>query len=331
MRCASPASSSACNYYILLRGGLQREKGVKKTGAGRLSRLTRRGGYPNMEATLSTAMFIFTVPQGHCAIIEMFGKPISIRKSGLQFKIPVLQNLKNVSEKWGSLTNQSGVFIKLSEQVLDTNPRSCITKDNATMTADCVIRWRITDPIKAVYDVDNVHHSLIELVLNEMRSLIGGSKLDEILSARTDISEKIVLAAAATAARWGINITAVEIRELKTDDQTQEAMLKQMEAERVSRAIALEAHGKSEATLRLAEAEKQAAILKAQGASEALRLVTEAEAAYVQRIADIIGAEAAAKVLMNKQALEGYATISSNPADKVYLPNSVPAVLDLMK
>lgn len=276
-------------------------------------------------------MFIFSVPQGHCAIIEMFGKPTSVRNSGLQFHIPILQSLKKVSSKWGDRTNTNGVYIKLSEQVLDTQPRSCITKDNAMMTVDCVIRWRISDPIKAVYDIDNVHLSLIELVLNEMRSLIGGCKLDEILSSRSIISEKIVLAAAPTAARWGINVTAVEISELKTDDQTQEAMLKQMEAERISRAIALEAQGKSEATLRMAEADKQAAILKAEGISEALRLATEAEAAYVQRLAEIIGPDAAAKVLMNRQALEGYATITSNPADKVYLPNTVPAVVNLNK
>ena len=276
-------------------------------------------------------MFIFTVPQGHCAIVEMFGKPVSVRKSGLQFCIPIVQSLKDVSTAWGNLTNRGGVYIAQTEQLLDTNPRTCITKDNATMQVNCIIRWRITDPIRAVYEVQNLHQSLIELVLNELRSLIGGRNLDEILSSRSEISEKVSVVVANTASRWGLSITSIEIKELTTDNETREAMLRQMEAERVSRSIALKAEGESTAKVRIAESEKKAAILRAEGAAEAMRLAAEAEAEYLQRLTGIIGAEAAAKVLMNRQALEGYATISSNPASQVYLPNSVPAVIDLKK
>ena len=277
------------------------------------------------------SMFIFTVKQGHCAIVEMFGKPVAVKKSGLQFRVPFIQKLRDVSPAWGTLTNKDGYFIELTEQLLDTQPRSCITKDNATMQMNCIVRWRITDPIKAVYEVERLHQSLIELVLNEMRSLIGGRNLDEILSSRSEMSEMVTLAVSATVARWGIAITSIEIKELTTDSETREAMLRQMEAERISRSTALQAEGESTAKIRLAEAEKTAAILRAEGAAEALRLAAEAEADYVSRLAGIIGAEAAAKVLMNRQALEGYATISTNPASTVYLPNSVPAVVDLKR
>ena len=276
-------------------------------------------------------MFIFTVKQGHCAIVEMFGKPTAVKKSGLQFRIPLLQKLRDVSPAWGTQTNKDGYFIELTEQLLDTQPRSCITKDNATMQMNCVVRWRITDPIKAVYEVERLHQSLIELVLNEMRSLIGSRNLDEILSSRSEMSEKVTLAVSSTVSRWGIAITSIEIKELTTDTETREAMLRQMEAERISRSTALQAEGESTAKVRLAEAEKQAAILRAQGAAEAMRLAAEAETAYVEKLASVIGADAAAKVLMNRQALEGYATISSNPASTVSLPNSVPAVVDLKR
>lgn len=276
-------------------------------------------------------MFIFTVPQGHCAVVEMFGKPTAVKKSGLQFYIPFLQGLKDVSTMWGNNTNKNGCYIELTEQLLDTQPRSCITKDNATMQVNCIIRWRILDPIKALYEVQNLHQSLVELVLNELRSLIGSRNLDEILSSRSEISEKVSVAVANTASRWGLSITSIEIKELTTDAETKEAMMRQMEAERVSRSIALKAEGESTAKVRLAESEKQAAILRAQGACEALRLTAEAEAAYLEKLTAIIGAEAAAKVLMNRQALEGYATITTNPASQVYLPNSVPSVLDLKK
>ena len=274
-------------------------------------------------------MFIFTVKQGHCAIVEMFGKPTSVRKSGLQFRLPILQSLKDVSAAWGTLTNKDGYYIELTEQLLDTQPRSCITKDNATMQMNCVIRWRITDPIKAVYEVERLHQSLVELVLNEMRSLIGSRNLDEILTSRTEMSERVTVTVAATAARWGVAITSIEIKELTTDTETREAMLRQMEAERISRSTVLQAEGESTAKVRIAEAERRAAILKAEGTSEALRITAEAESAYLARLAEVVGPVSAAKILMNRQALEGYATITTNPASTVYLPNSVPAVIDL--
>lgn len=274
-------------------------------------------------------MFIFTVKQGHCAIVEMFGKPTSVRKSGLQFRLPILQSLKDVSPAWGTLTNKDGYYIELTEQLLDTQPRSCITKDNATMQMNCVIRWRITDPIKAVYEVERLHQSLVELVLNEMRSLIGSRNLDEILTSRTEMSERVTVTVAATAARWGVAITSIEIKELTTDTETREAMLRQMEAERISRSTVLQAEGESTAKVRIAEAERKAAILKAEGTSEALRITAEAESAYLARLAEVVGPVSAAKILMNRQALEGYATITTNPASTVYLPNSVPSVIDL--
>ncbi|MDO4220770.1 MAG: SPFH domain-containing protein [Akkermansia sp.] len=274
-------------------------------------------------------MFIFTVPQNHVAIVEMFGKPRSIRRSGLGFHFPIIQSLKAVPD-WPA-TQKDGVFIELTEQLLDTKTRSCITKDNATMQVNCIVRWRIVDAIKAVYEVERLHQSLIELVLNEMRSLIGSRNLDEILSSRSEISEKVVLTTAATAERWGVNITSIEIKELTTDSETKEAMLRQMEAERVSRSIALKAEGESTAKVKIAESEKQATILKAQGVSEALRIAAEAESAYVAKLAEVIGPEAAAKVLMNRQALEGYTTISSNPASTVYLPNNVQTMLDIKR
>lgn len=271
-------------------------------------------------------MFIFTVPQNHCAVIEMFGKPVAVKKSGLNFHIPFLQRIKRVD--WLE-THTDGKYIQLSEQLLDTTPRSCVTKDNATLEVSCIIRWRITDPKQALYEVENLHRAIRELVLNELRALIGNRNLDELLSSRSQLSEKVVQAISTTTARWGIIVNSVEIQELSADAKTQEAMLKQMEAERISRAIALEAEGKSRAVRLSAEADKDAAILRAAGTREALILIAEAEAEYVSRLAGIIGAEGATQALLNRQALDGYKTISANPADKVYLPSNVPAMVNI--
>ena len=280
-------------------------------------------------------MFIKQIPQGHCVIVTRFGKPVGVRKSGLNFFIPIIDDVANVTElwegKWQHETNKEGIFIELSEQRTDTEPKRCHTKDNVEITVDCMIRWRITDPIKAVFEVDHLHPTLIDTVLSEVRAAVGSRNLDEVIAQRTGISDKVVQNVMKTTSRWGIVVSGLEIQGLEVDEKTKEAMLKQMEAERVSRAIALEAEGKSKAILMQSTAEKQATITKAQGQAEALRLQAEAERDYVQKIAEVIGAEAAAKVLLTRQTLEGYATISSNPADKVYLPNNVRAIIASVK
>ena len=276
-------------------------------------------------------MFFLQIPQGHCVIVTRFRKPVGVRNSGRNFFIPFIDDVERVSKAWGDETNKDHVFIELSEQRTDTKRRPCLTKDNVEVKVDCMIRWRVTDPIKAYYEVDHLHETLQETVLSEVRAAIGSRNLDEVISQRTGISEKVVQNVIKTTSRWGIVVSGLEIQELEVDEKAKEAMLKQMEAERISRAIALEAEGKSKAILTQSIAEKQAAITKAQGQAEALRLQAEAEKDYVQKIAEVIGAEAAAKVLLTRQTLEGYATISSNPADKVYLPNNVRAIIASVK
>ena len=113
---------------------------------------------------------ITIIPQSHCRIIERFGKPVKVQKSGLAIKIPVLDSVKDVSTDWGGDANKQGVFIELSEQVTDTHPRECITRDNAKVMVDAVVSWRIIDPIKAVYEVDQLHQSLLQTVLNAVRA-----------------------------------------------------------------------------------------------------------------------------------------------------------------
>lgn len=274
-------------------------------------------------------MFIFTVPQNHCAIVEMFGKPRSIKRSGLNICIPFLQQLKDVSPIWGNSSNQNGIFIELTEQQHRETGRTCTTKDNVNVEVSCIIRWKITDPIKAVYSVDHLHRSLVEVTLNELRSTIGNMELDAVLTGRAALSEKVTLTVSPTLQRWGITLTTVEIQELITDQATADAMRQIIEAERRSKAISAEAIGESAAKVKLAQAEKEAAILRAQGTAEALKLEADAQTAYLRQLAEVIGAEAAAKVLINRQTIEGYATITKDPNAKVYLPSNLPAIVNL--
>ena len=242
--------------------------------------------------------------------------------------MPGLDKLKNVQLVWGELTNTDGVFIELTEQICDTGTRECFTKDNVKLLVDCVFRWRITDPIKAVYEVDSLHKSLKEAVLGELRAFLGQNDLNTVLASRTQISEHVVTAVSDTARRWGVNLTGVEVQELKADTATQGAMLQQLEASRRAEAIRLEAEGKAFAVVQEAEAEKKAAILRAEAASESMKLVAVGEQAYLEMLKNAVGEEAAARVLIAQKTLEAYRQATGDPAAKVFLPvSALPSVL----
>ncbi len=273
-------------------------------------------------------MFISIVPQAHCRIIERFGKPIKVQSSGINFRIPILDHVKNVRSKWGNQVNTDGVFIQLTEQILDTKTRECITKDNAKVTVNCVIRWRIVDPIKAVYEIEDLFTAMINTVLNTLRSEIGSMDLDNVLSARIALTERIIASISASSSRWGVQIITLEIQELNTDNATSSAMLQQMEAERKSRAIVSQAEGSAAAVIKKAEAEKQAAILKAEGIQQSLAMIAEAEKDYLDKLTSSVGSEQAAKILMTAKIVEGYNTMSSNPADKVFIPSNINGIVN---
>lgn len=273
-------------------------------------------------------MFIKTIPQGHCIVVERFGKPVRVVPSGLHFFIPFLDSAKNVAPYWGDMTNKEGIFIELSEQQRDTKPQVCFTKDNVQLNVDCVYRWRLVDPIKAIYDVDKLHLSIREAVLSEVRAFVGQNELNFVLGARAQLSEHVVSAVEGTLSRWGVKLTGLEVAELKTDDETLDAMRQQMEAARRSEAIKLESEGRAAAIVKQAEAEKAAAVLKAEAVREAMRIMAEGDEVYLKAVAGVIGYKNAAKILSTVKTLESYQTITNNPANKVFVPMAtLPEVL----
>jgi len=273
-------------------------------------------------------MFTKVIPQGHCVVVERFGKPVRVAQSGLRFFLPGLDKLKDVRMFWNDQTNKNGIFIELTEQICDTGSRECFTKDNVKLIVDCVYRWRVTDPIKAIYEVDELHKSLKEAVLGEIRSFIGKNELNTVLASRARISETVVTVVSETARRWGVNLTGVEVQELKADEATQGAMLQQLEASRRAEAIKLEAEGKAFAVVQEAEAAKKAAILRAEASSAAIKLVAEGEQAYLTMLKETVGPDAAAKVLIAQKTLDAYKLATSDPSAKVFLPlSALPPVL----
>ncbi len=274
-------------------------------------------------------MFVSIIPQSRSRIITRFGKPVRVQTSGLAFSIPILETVTKVPKNsWSETATDKGTLIHMEEKTVSAPARECITKDNVKVEVNTVIRWRIIDPIKAIYEVDDFLAAMKNAVLSTLRTEIGKLNLDDVLSARKTLTEIVISSLSDTSRRWGVQVITIEILELNTDDHTSKVMLQQVDAEREKRAIEFKAEGSATAVIKAAEAEKVAAILKAEAVQESLAIIADAEKDYLDRLSASIGPEAAVKLLMTAKVLEGYKTISSNPSNKVYLPNDIRGFLD---
>lgn len=264
---------------------------------------------------------IYTVPQSHCVVIERFGRFSRIQYDGLRARIPILDQIRKVNS-WGNVANKNGYQIELTEQQTDTPSRQTHTRDNVPVTANASIYWRITDPRKALYEVDVLPKAISDVALNALRSNIGGMELDSVLTERQVLNERIEAQLTQTAEKWGIVFTRVEIQELTTDESVAGAMIQQMDAERRRRALIAEAQGKAEAEVTIAESEKKAAIIRAEGQAQALELLAKAEQTYLGALSERTNEDQAANILTAQKYIDGFETISKNPANMVFAPNN---------
>lgn len=261
---------------------------------------------------------IYSVPQSHCVLVDRFGKYARTQQAGLRVRVPFLESVHRVLG-WGDVANKKGYLIELTEQQTDTAARQCHTKDNVPVTVNASVYWRITDPVKAVYEVDLLPQSVADISLNALRAVVGTLELDEVLSERQRVTDTIASQLSETASKWGIVFTRVEVQDLSTDEKVADAMTQQMEAERGRRGRVAEAEGEAEAKMKVAEAEKKARILRAEGRAKALDLLARAERKYLDHVG---GGHRASQLLLAEKYLDGFETISKNPGDKVFVPNS---------
>ena len=272
---------------------------------------------------------IYVVPQSHCVVLERFGKFSRIQEQGLKFRIPMFEQIHRVGGTWGKAANKRGYIIELTEQQTDTPARQCHTKDNVPVKANASIYWRITDPRRALYEVDILPASISDIALNALRSNIGTLDLDTVLSERAQLNESIASQLSETAKKWGIVFTRVEIQELATDKTVATSMIRQMDAERGRRAVVAEAEGQAEAAVTVAKAERQAAILRAEGEAIAKATIAEAESFYLKRLKEQVGEAEAAQIVIAQKYISGFETITKGPTDKVFLPNSFQGLLSI--
>jgi len=177
--------------------------------------------------------------------------------------------------------------------------------------------------------VDILPIAIRDITLNALRGAIGKLSLDQVLSSRQVLSDEIAVELSQTASKWGVQLTRVEIQELRTSDSASKAMEKQMTAERESRAIVAEAKGKAEGNILEAEGHAKAIQIRAEGEAMALARIAEAETFYLSKLKECVGEKDAARILIAQKYMSGFDTISKNPAHKVYLPSSFKGILSL--
>jgi regulator of protease activity HflC (stomatin/prohibitin superfamily) len=252
---------------------------------------------------LVASLAIRVVPEYQRLVVLRLGRLVGARGPGLVLLLPFIDK---------------GIRVDLRERVFDVAPQTCITQDNATLSIDFLIYSKIVDPVSSVVNVQQYENASRGIAITTLRAVVGDMLLDEVLSRREDINTALRSKLDEVTNRWGIKITAVEIREITPPREILEAMTRQMSAERSRRAIILDADGKREAMVRVAEGQKQAAVLEAEGGKQAEILRAEGHALALDQVFQV--ANHIDDKTMGLQYLEALRAIGASPATKLVVP-----------
>ena len=213
-------------------------------------------------AMIVLAMAVRIVPEFRRLVVFRLGRCVGPRGPGLVFLIPFVDR---------------GVVVDLREVFFDVPPQTCITADNASVSIDFLVYDKVIDPVRSVLEVESFTGAARGLAITTLRAVVGAMVLDDVLSRRDEINKVLHEKLDTVTDRWGIRVMAVEIREVIPPRAIEEAMTRQMAAERNRRAMVTEADGKREAAVMVAEGERQAIILRAEGERQATILQSEGD------------------------------------------------------
>ena len=262
------------------------------------------------------------VPQANAYVIERLGAFHSVWGVGLHLKVPFIERVvKKVS---------------LKEQVADFDPQPVITKDNVTMQIDTVIYFQITDPRLYTYGVEYPMNAIENLTATTLRNIIGELELDQSLTSRDTINAKMRTILDEATDPWGIKVNRVELKNILPPREIQNAMEKQMKAERERRESILQAEGEKASKILVAEGEKQSTILRADAAKQAKIMAAEAEAQSIlkvqQAMADsmrLLNENAPNDQVIKLKALEAFQKAADGKATKIIIPSEIQGLAGL--
>jgi regulator of protease activity HflC (stomatin/prohibitin superfamily) len=283
------------------------------------------------------AKTIKIVPQATVMLIERLGRFNRVAASGLNILVPFLDKARAVY--W---TNSRGgvTSIDLREQYIDLPPQPVITRDNVTIHVDSVVYWQVTDPIKAVYEMNDLVGGIVQLTITGMRAVMGDMDLDHTLSQRDQINSKLRIILDEATDKWGVKVTRVDVKNINPPEDVRVTMEKQMTAERNRRALVLQAEGERQAAITRAEGEKQAAvtrsegekqsnILQAEGLAQARLRQAEAESQAITQVAEAMKEHGnPAQYLITTRYIESLRDMTkSNNAKVIFMPVETSSML----
>ncbi len=265
---------------------------------------------------------VVVVRQSRAYVIERLGAFHAVWGVGIHFKLPFIERVAKV--------------VSLKEQVVDFAPQPVITKDNVTMQIDTVVFFEITDPKLYTYGVEHPMPAIENLTATTLRNIIGELELDQSLTSRDVINTKMRAILDEATDPWGIRVNRVELKNIIPPREIQDAMERQMKAERERRETLLQAEGQKQSKILVAEGERQSVILRAEAAKEAKIMEAEAQAAAIIKVQEaqaeglrLLTAAAPSSAVIQLKSLEAFAAAADGKATKIIIPSEIQGIAGL--